>query len=164
YSITVSNRGPYSASGVFVTNTLPASFAVVSINTSQGTWSPNGNTVIFTIGSMVNGGSVAITSSGTPSTGGTITNKTQVTASSADLNSANNTVNTTTRVNAKPTISSIATQNVNEDSTTSISFTISDAETPAGSLQLAVTSSNPALVPGAGLVLGGAGQNRTLSM
>lgn len=43
-----------------------------------------------------------------------------------------------------------------------VAFTVGDAETPAGALQVTVTSSNPSLVPTAGLVLGGTGANRTL--
>jgi hypothetical protein len=45
-----------------------------------------------------------------------------------------------------------------------IPFTLSDAETPATSLTVQVSSSNPALVTGGGLSLGGTGANRTLAV
>jgi hypothetical protein len=45
-----------------------------------------------------------------------------------------------------------------------LSFTVSDVEMPAGSLLVTATSSNLALVPSAGIVFGGAGANRTISI
>lgn len=67
--------------------------------------------------------------------------------------------------NAVPTISAIANQNlaVNENSA-ALAFAIGDAETPAGSLILTKTSSDPAVVPTAGMVIGGSGSNRTLTI
>lgn len=66
--------------------------------------------------------------------------------------------------NTPPTISSIAGQQTLEDSALGpVGFTVGDAETPAGSLNVAVGSSNAALVPTASLVIGGAGASRTLS-
>ena len=43
-------------------------------------------------------------------------------------------------------------------------FTVGDLETPAANLVVAATSSNPALVPNANLLLGGAGAARTLAL
>lgn len=43
-------------------------------------------------------------------------------------------------------------------------FTVVDAETPEGPVAVTASSSNPALLPSAGLVLGGAGTNRTLTV
>ncbi len=47
---------------------------------------------------------------------------------------------------------------------TGVPFTISDGETPAGSLTLIGSSSNPALVPDANITFGGSGNNRTVSV
>jgi len=46
-----------------------------------------------------------------------------------------------------------------EDATVSgIPFTLADAETPAGNLSVQVSSSNPALITGSGLIAGALGQ------
>ena len=45
-----------------------------------------------------------------------------------------------------------------------IPFTVSDAETPAGSLTVTAASSNPSLVPLANIVLGGSGTTRTVTV
>lgn len=63
----------------------------------------------------------------------------------------------------RPAISDVADQAVNEDNgTAAIPFIVGDAETPAGSLIVTASSSNPALVPDANIVLGGSGANRTV--
>ena len=71
---------------------------------------------------------------------------------------------TVTAVNDLPVVSAIAAQSINEDQSLAVPFTISDVETAAASLSLQVSSTNTALVGGAGLVLGGSGANRTLTL
>lgn len=67
--------------------------------------------------------------------------------------------------NDLPTISLIGDQTIEEDSSTSaIAFTISDVETPAASLVLGRTSSDTTIVATSGVVLGGAGGNRTVTV
>ncbi len=67
-------------------------------------------------------------------------------------------------VNGSPVISPIADQSISEDTATAaLAFTVGDAETPAASLTVAGTSSNPALVPNGNLVVGGAGANGTVT-
>ena len=67
--------------------------------------------------------------------------------------------------NTAPTISTIPNQSTNEDvTTTSIPFSVNDAETAAGSLNVAATSSDTALVPNANIILAGSGTNRTLTV
>jgi subtilisin-like proprotein convertase family protein len=66
-------------------------------------------------------------------------------------------------VNGPPTLTGIANQTIDEDtSTAALPFTISDVETPAGSLTLSGGSSNPTLVPTNRIVFGGSGSNRTV--
>ena len=68
---------------------------------------------------------------------------------------------TVTSSNDLPTISAIADQTIPEDTSTGpLSFTVSDVETPAASLQLSATSSNLTLVPLNRLVFGGSGSTR----
>jgi hypothetical protein len=86
------------------------------------------------------------------------------------VNNGGNTNNTVTQsftvfVTATPTISAIA----NQSTTASVAagpipFTISDPQTSASNLVLSATSSNPALVPTNGIVFGGSGANRTVTM
>lgn len=67
--------------------------------------------------------------------------------------------------NTAPTISVIPNQSIVQDTSAGpISFAVSDAETPAGSLTLSAGSSNPALVPVANVVFGGSGGNRTITL
>lgn len=67
--------------------------------------------------------------------------------------------------NTPPVISPIASQTTTQDvAIASIPFTISDEETPAASLTLSASSSNPTLIPNANIVFGGSGGNRTVTL
>ncbi len=67
--------------------------------------------------------------------------------------------------NSPPTISSIGTINIPADSSTGpIAFVVADSETPAASLALSSTSSNPTLLPTNNIVFGGSGVNRTVTI
>ncbi|MBX3743739.1 MAG: tandem-95 repeat protein [Verrucomicrobiae bacterium] len=68
-------------------------------------------------------------------------------------------------VNDNPTISPIANRVIEEGTDTGpIPFIIDDEETPAGSLFVSALSSDTRLVPPSGLVFGGSGPNRTLTV
>jgi hypothetical protein len=68
-------------------------------------------------------------------------------------------------VNAAPTVSGLTNVVINEDSVSSVvSLIIGDAETAASSLTVSASSSNAGLVPGANIIPGGSGANRTLSI
>lgn len=67
--------------------------------------------------------------------------------------------------NSAPSLSTISNQTTLEDTPTQpIAFTVSDGETPVANLQVTAASSNLALVPSAGLTLGGSGTNRTITL
>ncbi|WP_418315025.1 VCBS domain-containing protein [Piscinibacter sakaiensis] len=67
--------------------------------------------------------------------------------------------------NTAPTIGSIANQVTAEDTALGpIAFTVGDGESPAGLLNVLAVSSNLALLSSAGIVLGGSGSNRTLTL
>src|SRR5205085_1098627 len=67
--------------------------------------------------------------------------------------------------NTPPTISDIPNQTINEDTATgSLTFTIGDSQTPIGSLTLSGSSSNSSLVPNSGIVFGGSGASRTVTV
>jgi hypothetical protein len=64
-----------------------------------------------------------------------------------------------------PMIASIADQNVDQDTpTAALNLGISDAQTQADQLTLMLTSSNPSVVPPAGLALSGSAGNRALTV
>jgi hypothetical protein len=67
--------------------------------------------------------------------------------------------------NTPPSISDIKEQAVVQgNSTGALSFTVADAETSPGVLSLSGASSNPTLVPAAGIVFGGTGSTRTVTV
>ena len=67
--------------------------------------------------------------------------------------------------NNAPTISAIADQTIPLNSDTGpLAFTISDAQTAASALILSVASSNTTLVPLSGIVIGGSGANRSITV
>jgi hypothetical protein len=68
-------------------------------------------------------------------------------------------------VNDLPSLSSLPDQFTDEDTAvTALALTVADLETPAGSLLLNGTSSNPLLLPAAGITFGGSGAERTVSL
>jgi len=67
--------------------------------------------------------------------------------------------------NQAPTISSIAPQTVSVDgSSPGIAFAVSDTTTPVQELLVSVSSSDPVLLPVGGIIQGGSGANRSLTL
>ncbi len=164
YTVTVTNRGPAIATGVTLTDTLPANATYVSSVASQGACSRNGNLVTCNLGNINNGALATVTIVVRPTALGTLNNQAQVTATSMDLVASNNTATSTTQVNSPPTISSIGPRTINEDTALSaVPFTVGDSETPASALVVTAFSSNPLLVPNGNLGVGGSSANRTLT-
>ena len=82
----------------------------------------------------------------------------------ADNTVARSFVVTVVPVNDLPTLSDIPDQIVDEGKATAIAVTVSDVETPASSLIVSGSSSNPALIPATNLAFGGSGTNRILTI
>lgn len=89
YLLTVYNYGPDDASGVVVTNTLPAGSVFLSASSVHGTWSRVGSEVIFDIGAVSVGGSVDIEVEVAGLSGGALTNSAVVAGNEADPVSGN---------------------------------------------------------------------------
>jgi len=88
-----------------------------------------------------------------------------VAVSDGELSATRQFTLTVNSVNDAPTLTSISGQVIDEDASAGpINFTVGDLETPAGSLTLAGSSSNPSLVPDANIVFGGTGANRTVTV
>jgi uncharacterized repeat protein (TIGR01451 family) len=107
YIVSVTNRGPSSASGVVVHDTLPAGVSVVLTNSSQGSITVSGSTVTCVLGNMTNGARATLTVVVTSTNSGTIFNSANVTGDQADPDSSNNSATASTVV-APPFVSFVA--------------------------------------------------------
>lgn len=64
-----------------------------------------------------------------------------------------------------PTITGLANQTLPQDTTTPVlNFQVSDPDSGTNGLTITATSSDPTIIPAAGIVLGGSGANRTLQI
>jgi uncharacterized repeat protein (TIGR01451 family) len=106
YMVSVTNNGPQDATGVTLTDALPASLHFNSVSSSQGTCTrstatnpqPKGGTVTCTVGDLANGGKASITIVVTTTTPGTLTNTARVSGNETDPDSSNNSASVTTTV------------------------------------------------------------------
>jgi uncharacterized repeat protein (TIGR01451 family) len=103
YTVTVRNGGPNAATGVTMTDPLPAGVELKSLTTTQGscvsTKANNAVTVKCAVGNMANGSSATVTIAVRRLPVGTMTNTVSVAAQSpADPNAANNSASASTTV------------------------------------------------------------------
>ncbi len=98
YTITVTNNGPSTASGVVVTNTLPLNVSLVSANSSQGTSFSVSNLVICTLGTLLKGSNATANIQVRTLNTGTITASSVVSAIQTDPAPTNNSASVTTTV------------------------------------------------------------------
>jgi uncharacterized repeat protein (TIGR01451 family) len=95
YTIKVTNAGPNAASGVTLTDTLPAVLAFKSA-TPSGTFGVSNGVVTFTVGTVAAGGTFTATVTAQAIEDGSASDSASVASSSPDPNTANNSATTVT--------------------------------------------------------------------
>ncbi len=164
-TLNVTNFGPNAASGVTVTDALPAGLSFLSASSSQGTTMNTASLVTCALGTMTNGATATISIHASATVAGLWTNTASVSSGTLDPVNSNNSASASVSVNSPPTISTIPNLTTNENAVAGpIGFTIGDAETPASALTLIGASFNTNLVPTVNIVFGGSGSNRTATI
>ncbi len=97
YTLTAANNGPSAATGVTITDTLPASVTFVSASSGCAN---SGGTVTCTIGTLASGATASRTITGRTTEVGTFTNTATVAGDQFDPNPTNNTASASTTVTA----------------------------------------------------------------
>jgi uncharacterized repeat protein (TIGR01451 family) len=102
YTVTVTNNGPDAATGVTVTDTLPAEVSYVSATPDQGSCSEAGGVVTCDLGALANGASADIVIVTASNSAGTATNSVSVGGDQDDPDSSNDSDTEDTTINAPP--------------------------------------------------------------
>ncbi len=102
--LTVQNQGPWTATGVVLTNVLPPGFTLVNAIIPGGSHTVAGGVVTCFFGPIYNGASAAATLQLSASTPGVITNHVSVRGSETDTNLLNNVVASAVTVITPPAI------------------------------------------------------------
>jgi uncharacterized repeat protein (TIGR01451 family) len=98
YTVNVTNNGPADATGVTLTDTLPAGVTFVSATPSQGSCTHSGGTVTCPLGTLANGAMASVTITVTPTATGILTNTASVTSATPDPQADNNSASASTGV------------------------------------------------------------------
>ncbi|MBM3835837.1 MAG: DUF11 domain-containing protein [Verrucomicrobia bacterium] len=90
FSVLLRHSGECEATGVVVTNWLPSNVRFVSAESARGTWSHEGNVVVFTLGHLANGSETLINIVAQPTAAGPATNVVQVRVNGPEVTLENN--------------------------------------------------------------------------
>jgi len=135
-----------------------ASSLIVSASSSNPTLVPAGNLILGGSGASR---TISVTPAGNQNGSANIT----VTVSDGIASTNRSFALTVSAVNDAPTLSALATQTTSLGvPLAAIPFTVGDVETSPASLIVFAASSNPALLAPTGIVLGGSGANRTVTL
>jgi uncharacterized repeat protein (TIGR01451 family) len=98
YTITVTNNGPDKATGIVVTDTLPAGLEIVSVRANQGTCSTSGRTVTCRLGGLTPRSKAVVKVLARGTAPGSVVNSARVDGDQPDPRPNNNTTSETTRI------------------------------------------------------------------
>ena len=105
YKLTVKNDGPAEATGVAVTDGLPAGLSFSSVETTQGSCAHSSGLITCQLGSLASGATAVVTIKVKPRQPGTLTNTATVTGDLYDQDTTNNSATVTTAVIASADLS-----------------------------------------------------------
>ncbi|MGO8747426.1 MAG: beta strand repeat-containing protein [Thermoguttaceae bacterium] len=139
YTVTVVNNGPEAATGVALTDTLPAGVTLVSAGFNQGSCAIAGGTATWTLGNLADGAGATLTLIVTPTAaaGSTLTDTASVTTTTPEPNLANNTASVVTPL---ATVTPFVVTNTNASGPGSLAQAILDSNAHS-------TSGNPGGAP-----------------
>ncbi len=151
------------------TSTGALAFTVGDAETAVGGLTVSGSSGNITLvpeANIVFGGSGAgRTVTVTPANGQTGSATISVNVSDGIATTGTDFVLTVSGANTPPTFTGIASQSISQNTNTgALAFTVGDMETPLGSLTVSGSSGNITLVPNAGIVFGGSGASRTVTV
>lgn len=98
YDLTMTNNGPSDATGVVLTDTLPASFVFQTSTPGMPTCTLSGNTVTCNLGTILPGANETVVIRAFSTIAGVFTNRSGVFSAETDPNTANNTASEETTV------------------------------------------------------------------
>lgn len=107
YTVKILNSGPAAATGVSVTNYLPAGVVFLSSTTSQGTFSTNSGLAIWTVGNLAVGARATNTVTVLTKTEGTLTDVAVAGSGQTELNALDNSASVKTSVLAVPAVGGV---------------------------------------------------------
>jgi uncharacterized repeat protein (TIGR01451 family) len=133
YTITVTNNGAEPATGVSLSDPLPAGVSFVSSTPSAGTTCQGTTTVVCTIGDMADNAVATVTIVATTTVAGNLTNTATASSSTPDPDLANNAGTASTKVNKLSTSISL------KVAKTATKWTATGAVSPSESGKVTVT-------------------------
>lgn len=98
YTIRVTNKSAALATGVVLTDTMPAGASFVSVTINQGTQTRSGNMITWSIPSLASGVTATLTLVVQPTQTGTVTNTAMAQANEPDSDPADNSSSESTRI------------------------------------------------------------------
>ena len=146
YTVSVTNNGPLTGSGIVVTNVLPASLGILSASVSQGSITSDGS--VWTVGNVAVGGWAIAHITIVPSAVGTFTVTSSVAGNQSDPIPANNVATVSTIVGPSADVSVAISEYPNPAvvlSNVTYVFSVSNAG-PSTATSIALSGSLPASV------------------